>query len=64
MTNFDRERLVEDLTRLLSARLWWALLPAKRALSLQGDKEVADLVSWAANGVADDIASMLDRYEL
>ena len=63
MTSTDREQLVEELTRLLSARLWWALLPARGALSLQGEEAVGDLVSWAANSVADDISAILEQFE-
>ena len=64
MTNVERERLVEELTRLLSARLLWVLLPARRALSIQNEEAVGNLVSWAANSVSSDISTILERYEI
>jgi len=64
MVNGDRQQLVEDLTKLLSARLLWVLLPARHALEIRNDEAVGQLVSWAANGVSSDIASVLGRYEI
>ena len=64
MTHVDRDRLVEDLTRLLSARLLWALLPARRALSIQNEEAVGNLVSWAAHNMSSDISTTLERYKI
>ena len=64
MTVPDRQRLVSELSQLLSARLLWVLLPARHALSIQGKGSVAEVVSWAASNVAEDVASILERYEV
>ena len=62
MRSDQRHELVEGLVELITARLLWVLLPARHALNLRGEKQLSEIVSWAAKSVAEDVNELLNRY--
>ena len=59
-----REVLTGEIAQLVSARLLWAVLPARHALNLEGRTDLADLVSWAVGNVTEDVRTILIRYDV
>ena len=64
MKTTTREQLRDELAGVVTARLLWALLPARHALGLQGQERLAEIVSWAGNNIDQDVAAILDNYEI
>ncbi len=64
MRTKTREQLQKELGGLFTARLLWAVLPARHALGLQGQDSLAELVGWATNNIDQDVKAILDNYEI
>lgn len=59
-----RQSLVDEVSQIVKIRLLWALLPSSRALKLDGADRIAEIVTWALARVDEDIAAVLERYEV
>ncbi len=64
MKTTTREHLRDELADVITARLLWALLPARHALGLQGQESLAEIVSWACNNIDQDVETILGKYEI
>ena len=63
MKTCTQDVLVKELTEVVELRLLWAVLPSSRALGLQGQRALSEIVTWALAGVREDITKILARHD-
>jgi hypothetical protein len=60
----SKKHLSREIERLLTARLLWAVIPAQHALHIQSNGQMADMVTWSLNNLAEDVRTILERYDI
>ena len=60
----DRERLIAGITSVMTARILWVLIPARRALGINRNDRLDEIVGWGSDNVEEDVRCLLAGYEI